>query len=179
MMLAIDPGVAGGFAFIDARDNTLRMSPFFNTFHSLGNLGLGAVPNTAYAVMEQVASSPAMGARRAFTFGRNVGQWEAVIEALGIAPDKNIRVLPQVWQQNLNLTGIKGHDRKKTLLNVGERVLKSIIDNPAKRPVIFSIPKPYPELNLETVDAFLMLMWGLKNAGNSLDKYSIASKAKK
>lgn len=110
-VLAIDPGVSGGmaawcdgqFAEPIAFAGEAEALAWLRHFH----------PDFTAAWMEDVHSSPQMGVRSAFTFGRNVGFWTGALAALGF-PLRQVK--PQVWQRGIpGISGKQGPERKAAL----------------------------------------------------------------
>jgi hypothetical protein len=96
-IIGIDPGKGGGIAWIDddmpgaiAMPDTLK-----DLFELLQDI---SCEGNATAYLEQVASSPQMGVKSAFTFGNGFGHLEMALTACSI-PFQRIR--PQAWQKEL------------------------------------------------------------------------------
>lgn len=94
----IDPGSPGVIVLLECRP---EQQPVL--------VGVASVPDVRellqradLVVMEQVASSPQMGAASSFVFGRARGFWEGAMAMLGIEP---VRVLPAVWKGSYGLLG--------------------------------------------------------------------------
>lgn len=108
--LGIDPGKSGGIAWIGESGPCVEKMPdtlqdlwglIEDIYHSddlpdMLRIKRGAPPCRAY--VEQVASSPQMGVKSAFTFGNGFGHLEMALTAAGIPFE---RVRPQVWQKAL------------------------------------------------------------------------------
>jgi Holliday junction resolvasome RuvABC endonuclease subunit len=99
IFLGIDPGVSGGMAVIDAQAKVLLLAKMpQNTPAHISFMqrvaGLADVANIRAAI-ELVHSSPQMGVRSAFTFGRAYERCLALTLAAGIAITSPT---PQVWQ---------------------------------------------------------------------------------
>lgn len=110
-LLAIDPGISGGMAaysegvFGDPVPFTdeAEAVEWLRQFH----------PDYTTVWMEDIHSSPQMGVRSAFTFGRNVGFWTGALAVLQL-PLRLVK--PQVWQRGIpGLGGKQGPARKAAL----------------------------------------------------------------
>ena len=126
MIIAIDPGVAGGIAWKKEWD-----SPGAAKWTSIGDMRsllrglLSEVPasESITAYLEHVTASPIMGKKACFTFGHNFGQWETLLYCLDI---KTVLIKPQSWQRLIpNLSGKTGSARKKALKSHAERLFPS------------------------------------------------------
>jgi crossover junction endodeoxyribonuclease RuvC len=96
-IIGIDPGKAGGIAAINADETTVEKMP--ETVGDLADhLRSLAVLGYCTAYVERVHSSPQMGVVSAFTFGRGLGNIEAVCQCLGISL---VWITPSVWQREL------------------------------------------------------------------------------
>jgi hypothetical protein len=105
--IGIDPGKNGGIAWIaDGKACVEKMPETLQDLWELIvsislNAGTGGIGVRAY--LEQVASSPQMGVKSAFSFGQGFGHLEMALTAAGIPFE---RVRPQVWQKALGcMTG--------------------------------------------------------------------------
>ena len=107
--IGIDPGKNGGIAWITDGKACVEKMP--DTLQDLWELVQDIqranviwpdkAPCRAY--IEQVASSPQMGVKSAFSFGQGFGRLEMALTAAGIPFE---RVRPQVWQKSLGcMTG--------------------------------------------------------------------------
>lgn len=97
--IGIDPGESGGIAIIatDHRDDMgavysykLKGATERDVWHMLAGLDPG------FAVIECVHSSPQMGVKSSFTFGKSYGFLRGILTASGIPFDE---VSPQKWQK--------------------------------------------------------------------------------
>ena len=99
MYLGIDPGVTGAFALME-KDQTIPYRSNFDDIqtciHTLRDY------QTSYgielAAIEDVHSSPQMGVKSSFTFGKNYGEWLGALHALAIP---HVLVTPRKWQKAL------------------------------------------------------------------------------
>jgi hypothetical protein len=98
--LGIDPGVSGGMAVLDAAGKVLlvtkmpQVAPAHIAFLQRV-LATAGGPDRVYAVIELVHSSPQMGVKSAFTFGRSYERCMALACAAGIG---YLSPTPQGWQ---------------------------------------------------------------------------------
>ena len=110
VIIAIDPGVSGGMAAFS--QGRFECAPFTGEGDAVAWLRRFD-PESTTAWMEDVHSSPQMGVRSAFTFGRNAGFWTGSLAALGI-PLRLVK--PQVWQRGVpGISGRQGPERKAAL----------------------------------------------------------------
>lgn len=95
-IFGIDPGKSGGIACIG---ETIEAHPMPDTVGDLVDLlRTLAVGGDVIAYLERVHSSPQMGVVSAFTFGRGLGNIEAICQCVGIRLEW---VAPGVWQKSL------------------------------------------------------------------------------
>lgn len=106
--LAVDPGGSGGIAWQDddgivqAEKCPDTMPEMVEVLYKTKQRALGMACNVKCAYLEDVHAGAfggqKAGAKSMFTFGRNVGQWETALYALGIP---TVRVSPKVWMAKL------------------------------------------------------------------------------
>ena len=136
-ILAIDPGISGGMVSVTADCFAVPIA-FTGEADALRWLR-SFDPNFTTAWMEDVHSSPQMGVRSAFTFGRNVGFWIGAIGACAI-PLRSVK--PQQWQRGIpGLSGKQGTLRKNALKAEAARRF------------------PQFKVSLATADALLLADW--------------------
>jgi hypothetical protein len=134
--LGIDPGVAGGIAAItnDSEGAERNVSKFSLKDKTEADIvqwlwQLNGGHNSEYvAVIEFVHSSPQMGVRSAFTFGRSYGFLRGCLSSLGFP---YVEVRPQAWQKAMGcLTkGVKNVSKAKAQqLYPGENVTHATAD---------------------------------------------------
>jgi Holliday junction resolvasome RuvABC endonuclease subunit len=105
-VIGIDPGKNGAIAWIQDGKPCVEKMPetlrdLWEVFTSI--LGGMDYPESVFAYLEQVHSSPQMGVKSAFTFGQGMGHLEMALTAAGIP---FARVRPQAWQKAMGcLTG--------------------------------------------------------------------------
>jgi crossover junction endodeoxyribonuclease RuvC len=97
--IGIDPGVSGGIAVVG--DGEQYLGPPRLKLKDATELDIAAFlayinVDTAFAVIEQVSSSPQMGVVSAFTFGQSYGFLRGLLSALAIP---FVPVRPQKWQK--------------------------------------------------------------------------------
>lgn len=106
--LGIDPGVNGGFAWIDSEGRLLeciKMPPTpEDVFTALGNYDSGSV----VCIMEKVGGMTGQSASASFTFGKGYGELTMALLARGIS---TTLITPQRWQKYFNLGGKKGESK--------------------------------------------------------------------
>lgn len=114
--LGIDPGVTGAYALFDANTNTPVARRYPGSIPAvLEELKSYAID---FAVLEHVHSSPIMGKKSAFSFGRNYGNWEGVLSGLGI---RYIEITPQRWQKTIFDSVRRGTSKELSVAFVNKR----------------------------------------------------------
>lgn len=118
--IGVDPGASGAVALIN-RDVTLvedwsALVDWSGVRDLLDEWRLEY--DIRLAALERVAARPGQGVRSMFTFGKNVGGWEA---ALSMARIPWINPTPQAWQKGLVLPS-DGPDAKSRALIVARRL---------------------------------------------------------
>lgn len=103
IFIGIDPGVSGGIAVLNSSLKVLlaeRMPQTSAPAITLLRRAIGYADGQAvHAALELVHSSPQMGVKSAFTFGRVYGRLEMLLAAAGVA---YLNPTPQRWQGALN-----------------------------------------------------------------------------
>jgi Holliday junction resolvasome RuvABC endonuclease subunit len=94
--LGIDPGKNGGLAIVGSDGSAIatRMPATERDIYDW----LNDRPRPSHAVLEKVHSTPQMGVKSAFTFGRGYGSLVMVLTAWGIPFTE---VTPAKWQRHL------------------------------------------------------------------------------
>jgi hypothetical protein len=98
--IGIDPGKSGGIAYIvedECRAQGVFAHKMPDTDKDVYDMlrKINDLAEHTYAMLESVASSPQMGARSIFTFGRGYGALNMALVAVNITFDL---VKPQKWQ---------------------------------------------------------------------------------
>lgn len=112
--LGADPGVGGGIAVITSWNDegggsrVAHAWPMPVTDRDLLELLRENAPTVKLAVLEEVHSSPQMGVKSAFTFGREFGRLRMALGYFGFPVEL---VKPQRWQATLGCLS-KGDKRK-------------------------------------------------------------------
>lgn len=106
MFIGIDPGKTGGIAII--HDGVALAYKMPQTDRDVWDL-LSQIKDPEFAMLEKVASSPQMGVKSAFTFGRGYGYLCCALTAIGVPWEE---VTPQKWQRELGC--LSGGDKNKT-----------------------------------------------------------------
>lgn len=91
--IGIDPGVSGGIAFLDGDEALVERMP--ETERDILDLLRLYPGERKFAVLEFVRSSPQMGVKSAFTFGRGYGGLRMALLACDIPFEE---VTPAKWQ---------------------------------------------------------------------------------
>lgn len=105
--LGIDPGKTGGLALLDS-EGAVASFPMPSTELDLYNL-LAGWPVPEHAFLEKVHSTPQMGVKSAFSFGRNYGMLLGILTSWQI-PFTEVR--PQEWQKAMQC--MSGGDKNVT-----------------------------------------------------------------
>ena len=142
-IVGIDPGGSGGIAIY--RDGDMVATKMPDTERDLWELLAGCDPGVAF--IEKVASSPQMGVKSAFTFGRSAGLLHGFLIAAGLRIEY---VTPQRWQLVHRLPKVGG--------GLGKN------DTAKKRRNKAKAQELHPQLKITnaTADAILICEYGLK-----------------
>lgn len=97
LFAGLDPGVLGGIAIIDSTGGVVRVTQMPQTDRAILDVLTRFPPDRSIsrAAIELVHSSPQMGVRSAFTFGRGYGALQMALAALRIPYEE---VSPVKWQ---------------------------------------------------------------------------------
>lgn len=131
IFIGIDPGASGGLAWLDDDAEFGKASFAKMTEREISLLVKDLTylsEQTPCAVIELVHSSPQMGVKSAFTFGRSYGFLRGVLAANHIS---YVEVRPQAWQKAMGcLTkGDKNVSKAKAQqLYPGERITHAVAD---------------------------------------------------
>lgn len=119
--VGIDPGASGAIALLSQSDAIVSE---FGCLRHAGNVLRGWSNNyqIILVALESVHAMPGQGVTSMFNFGRNVGQWEGLIECLGLPC---VQPTPQTWQKGL-LKKSDGKDTKDRSLTVARRIFPSV-----------------------------------------------------
>ncbi len=125
--VAIDPGKGGGIAYYDGKKGIGIRCP--KTIYDMSTIVsvifdfYNCAPDDIYLLIEHVHAFPTDGRSSAFTFGRNLGQWEGIIACHEI---KINTVEPRVWQKFYKIPKIKDKYKRKQWLK--EKAIKLFED---------------------------------------------------
>lgn len=110
MILGVDPGIGGAYAallFGAEKDHTTAWdTPTVQLTKSKKTMDLPVIYEALKCLrptvmgLEDVHAMPKQGVSSMFTFGKNVGQWEALAAAFKM---RVIRVRPQDWKKEFGL----------------------------------------------------------------------------
>ena len=139
-IIAIDPGAAGGFSWVDSDGIThAEPMPVGMTAQADRLRSLAAKNNRLSAVLEKVGTYvPGNGGPATATFARHCGHLEAALYVLGVSTEQ---VSPSVWQRSLGALPSAKNQRK--------HVIRELM---AKR-------HPHLTVTLKTADALGILTW--------------------
>lgn len=121
MIIAIDPGASGAFAFFSPEEGRLELLDVPTVKVKRGSAlkteispqmasAIIAARNPAAAVIEKVGAAPGQGVSSMFQFGRSVGMIEGILAALQIPTSY---VTPQKWMAALNCRPGKDGNRAR------------------------------------------------------------------
>ena len=132
IFIGIDPGTSGGLAYVTDEDNDCGYAALGKLtereIHLLVKDICDLSDTDPCAVIELVHSSPQMGVKSAFTFGRSYGFLRGVLAANRV---RYVEVRPQAWQKAMGcLTkGDKNVSKAKAQqLYPGEKVTHATAD---------------------------------------------------
>ena len=136
--IGVDPGASGAIAFVPGAAPAWCVKLNGDLADVADSLREARSMGPCHATLEAVHSSPQMGVRSAFSFGRSFGQVEALLVALKIPFS---RVSPQRWQKDMHCR--TGGDK-----NITKRLAAEL----------------FPQLRVThaTADALLLALWGRK-----------------
>lgn len=125
VILGIDLGVTGAFAYLDEHGNFLRLYDFPNGQPSRLVSTLRAIELPVLAVMEAVHATPG-DARRLSSFEKlitNKGYWLGTLDALGVPV---LQVAPLKWQNTLFAKESVRRDTKERSVELASKLFPSI-----------------------------------------------------
>lgn len=95
-ILGIDPGLKGGYAYVDDHSVVAKVFPLAGKDVDLRALSLEwAALRPDMAILEKVGAMPGQGVTSMFSFGKRVGEIRGILATLGIS---YAEVRPQVWK---------------------------------------------------------------------------------
>lgn len=101
--LGIDPGISGGVALLDEKE--VKFARAFDPEEFMNIVAfLKAEPMATRCCLEKVASMHGQGVKSMFTFGRNFGWLEGVMDMGGIT---YYEIPPQTWKKEFGLSSDK------------------------------------------------------------------------
>lgn len=163
-ILAIDPGLSGGFAW--SMDNEIFCAPMPNCeleiIHFIRHRCIFPM-RPDMVIMEQVGGfipGKFTPGSRMFSFGENFGLIKGSLMTLGIVPQM---ISPRKWQNGLELGKKKDHDYR-AIKSRGKNKGKSFIKNSWKHFLAEQAQDYFPQLKvtLSTADALLILQYQLR-----------------
>ena len=105
--IGIDPGASGAFAVLD--ENGAHVFPWGSEgFKRVLLIARSKADGQVMACVEKVGAMPGQGVTSMFSFGKNAGYIEGVLEAIGIPYQL---VSPQKWKKEYSL----GSDKKQSI----------------------------------------------------------------
>ena len=138
MIIAIDPGKSGGCVL--AADGFIEAVPWRSPEQMAAKLERHPIQQ---AYIEHVFGTPTLTHAKIFEFGRNLGQWEGILQVLSV---KLNYVKPRTWQFPLKIYERNYKKRKSALLKVAKQKFSRL-----------------GRVTLATCDAWLILEWAIKN----------------
>lgn len=142
-IIAIDPGISGGMAWIDADGRVdAETMPDGMTQQADRLRSLSIELSTPTVVIEKTGTArPTDAKTAAVKFARHVGNLEAIIYTLGMP---SVAVAPVVWQRALGKLPKEKRDRKRAIRELMAR----------RHPAI--------SVTLKTADALGILCWAME-----------------
>jgi|TARA_R100000084_G_scaffold49679_1_gene20614 hypothetical protein len=137
MIVAIDPGKSGGCVL--ASHDHLEAVPWKSPEQMAAKLAQHKIQR---AYLEHVFGTATLTHAKIFEFGRNVGQWEGILQTLSV--DRTY-VKPRTWQFPLRIYERIYKKRKSALLKVAKQKFSDL-----------------GRVTLATCDAWLILEWAIK-----------------
>ena len=128
LILGIDPGKGGGLAVYNEKENETKAIKFIDDLCELsgivGSIIHGFKASEVYVIVEHVHSFPTDSRPSAFSFGRNLGQWEGILASYEL--DKET-VAPKTWQNHYDVPIIKNkYERKRWLKEIAQTMFPDI-----------------------------------------------------
>lgn len=114
--MGIDPGTNGGFAVV-WEDNTWEVFPMDRA--GLISFCREKKDDCCVCCLEQVHSMPKQGVASTFTFGKNAGFLEGVLEVVGIPYQL---ISPQKWKKEFSL-----HNEKQASIDVCKQLFPGVV----------------------------------------------------
>ena len=103
LFIGIDPGKAGGIAYIDTEYKIAGTEPYSDK--ALIDLCRDVrQTSTVVCCLEKVGAMPGQGVVSMFSFGKSVGYIKGVLEAFGIPYQE---ITPQKWKREFSLNSDK------------------------------------------------------------------------
>lgn len=145
-IIGVDPGQSGGIAIASLEGGRweMRAVKMPATERELWDVFVGLDPGVAF--IEKVGSTPQMGVKSAFSFGRSAGLLHMALVAAGLRIEF---VSPSKWQGALRLPKIGG--------KIGENGTAKKNRNKAKAQEL----RPELKITHATADAILLCEYGL------------------
>ena len=130
LFVGIDPGKSGGIAYISENEGKIDYfkCQTSNDLDTMLKLFKGSfTPTNLHIYIEKVWSFPSDSNKASFTFGKNIGMWETLLEINGL---EYTEVSPRVWQKYLHIpSGLKKTERKKLLKKVANDYIQNYDTN--------------------------------------------------
>ena len=128
LLLGIDPGKGGGLAVYNEEENETKAIKFMDDLCELsaivGGMVQGFKADEVYVIVEHVHSFPTDSRPAAFSFGRNLGQWEGIIANHELEIKT---VAPRTWQEHYDVPVIKDkYERKRWLKEIAQTMFPDI-----------------------------------------------------
>jgi hypothetical protein len=125
LFVGIDPGKSGGIAYISENEGKVdyfKCQTAYDLNTMLSIFKGSFTPKNLHIYIEKVWSFPKDSAKASFSFGKNIGMWETLLE---INELEYTEVAPRVWQKYLNIpSGLKKNERKKLLKKVANDYIR-------------------------------------------------------
>lgn len=127
LILGIDPGASGGYAWLDARTgNPVEVGPMPETERDIYDVLNEFAGRTQRCYMESVHSFPGQGVASSFTFGRGYGFLRGVIVSLGVPL---VDVSPAKWKRELGIqlgANVPKKDKKNAAKSLAQQSFPTV-----------------------------------------------------
>ena len=172
MIIAIDPGMAGGIAWHDGKEADVVKMPdtpqeILAVFQGINSMALNN-DSKICAVFEKIAGYvPGNSGASAVVFAMNRAHVEMALIACKISCDPPRGVLPSTWQEAIGVPKFPLPKKEKNETSEQTKARKAAaakIKSDRKRTIKDMMQRLYPHLtvNLGTADALGILTWKLQ-----------------
>lgn len=118
LYVGLDPGASGGLVALKETGELRHYYPFTGNWKVIGDLLQSCKAEGCFAALEEVSAMPGQGVSSMFTFGKNVGGLESLLEYLEVP---YLTVRPAKWQKAILGTVPKGEAKERAAAYVRKR----------------------------------------------------------